>query len=166
MSLEHFRSISMTDKYDPERSIGALVSDLSRLIRRNFNRHVRPSGLTQAQWQAIAYLRRWEGINQAALAELLEIQPISLARLIDRMEAAGWVTRQPDPQDRRAVRLFLTEKAQPVLLEMRTAGTVFQEEALAGISADERDQLIRTLGKIKTNLSSAETRAEPVESGQ
>jgi MarR family transcriptional regulator, transcriptional regulator for hemolysin len=139
--------------YDPERSIGALITDLSRLVRRTFNRHLRDSELTQSQWQAIAYLRRWEGINQAALAELMEIQPITLARLIDRMTAAGWVERRPDPNDRRAVRLFLTDKAQPILANMRAAGTLFQEQALAGVDADERQQLIGLLGRIKTNLS-------------
>lgn len=139
--------------YDPERSIGALIADLSRLVRRTFNRNLRDSELTQSQWQAIAYLRRWEGINQAALAELMEIQPITLARLIDRMAAAGWVERRPDPHDRRAVQLFLTEKAQPILANMRAAGTLFQEQALAGISAEERQQLFDLLGRIKTNLS-------------
>ena len=140
--------------YDPERSIGALIADLSRLVRRTFNRNLRDSELTQSQWQAIAYLRRWEGINQAALAELMDIQPITLARLIDRMAAAGWVERRPDPHDRRAVQLFLTEKAQPILTNMRAAGTLFQEQALAGISAAERQQLFDLLGRIKKNLSS------------
>src|SRR6185369_10730145 len=135
-------------EYDPERSFGMLIGDLSRMLRRNFNRHIRDSGVTQSQWQALAFLRRWEGINQAALADLMEVQPISLARLIDRMEAAGWVERRPDPNDRRAVRLFLTEKAQPILANMRAAGTLFQEQALAGVSADERLQLISLLGRI------------------
>jgi DNA-binding MarR family transcriptional regulator len=69
------------------------------------------------------------------------------------MTAAGWVERRPDPNDRRAVRLFLTEKAQPILANMRAAGTLFQEQALAGISAAERQQLIELLGRIKANLS-------------
>jgi DNA-binding MarR family transcriptional regulator len=133
--------------------VGALITDLSRLIRRTFNRHLRDSELTQSQWQAIAYLRRSESINQAALAELMEIQPITLARLVDRMAAAGWVERRPDPRDRRAVQLFLTEKTQPILANMRAAGTLFQEQALAGIDDAERQQLIATLGKIKANLA-------------
>jgi MarR family transcriptional regulator, transcriptional regulator for hemolysin len=139
--------------YDAERSIGSLITDLSRLVRRTFNRHLRDSELTQSQWQAIAYLRRWQGISQVALAELMEVQPITLARLIDRMAAAGWVERRPDPRDRRAVQLFLTDKAQPILTNMRTAGSLFEEQAMAGIDEAERRQLIATLGKIKTNLS-------------
>jgi hypothetical protein len=71
------------------------------------------------------------------------------------MTAAGWVERRPDPNDRRAVRLFLTEKAQPILANMRAAGTLFQEQALAGVSADERLQLIGLLGRIKANLSNS-----------
>ena len=141
--------------YDAERSIGALITDLSRLLRRTFNRHLRDSELTQSQWQAIAYLRRWEGISQVALAEIMEVQPITLARLIDRMAAAGWVERRPDPRDRRAVQLFLTEKNQPILANMRAAGTLFEEQAMAGISEAERHQLIATLGKIKANLSAS-----------
>ncbi|HSB95776.1 MAG TPA: MarR family transcriptional regulator [Spongiibacteraceae bacterium] len=143
--------------YDAERSIGSLITDLSRLVRRTFNRHLRDSELTQSQWQAIAYLRRWQGINQVALAELMEIQPITLARLIDRMAAAGWVERRPDPRDRRAVQLFLTDKAQPILANMRTAGSLFEEQALAGIDELERQQLIATLGKIKANLASTKS---------
>lgn len=139
--------------YDPERSIGSLITDLSRLIRRTFNRHLRDSELTQSQWQAIVYLRRWQGISQVALAELMEIQPITLARLIDRMAAAGWVERRPDPRDRRAVQLFLADKTQPLLADMRAAGILFQEQALAGVSEAELQQLIATLGKIKANLS-------------
>jgi len=143
--------------YDAERSIGSLITDLSRLVRRTFNRHLRDSELTQSQWQAIAYLRRWQGINQVALAELMEIQPITLARLIDRMAAAGWVERRPDPRDRRAVQLFLTDKAQPILANMRAAGSLFEEQALAGIDELERQQLIATLGKIKANLASTKS---------
>lgn len=146
--------------YDPERSFGALISDLSRLLRRNFNRHIRDSGITQSQWQALAFLRRWEGINQATLADLMEVQPISLARLVDRMEASGWVERRPDPTDRRAVRLFLCEKAQPLLTEMRKSWLEFQAHALAGIDEAELQQTLTTLAKIKANLADGDAVAE------
>lgn len=145
-----------TAPFNPERSFGVLIGDLSRMLRRNFNRHVRDSGITQAQWQALAYLRRWEGINQATLADLMEVQPISLARLIDRMEAAGWVERRPDPKDRRAVRLYLCEKAQPLLLEMRKSWLEFQAKALQGISEPELQQTIDMLVRIKRNLTDAD----------
>jgi DNA-binding MarR family transcriptional regulator len=112
-------------------------------------------GLTQAQWRAIAFLARNEGVNQACLAESLEVQPITLARLIDRMQAAGWVERRTDPEDRRAVRLYLTDKCQPILAEMHERATQMLEAVLSGVSTAARKQLIETLSQIKQNLSEA-----------
>jgi DNA-binding MarR family transcriptional regulator len=108
----------MPNTRDPKRSLGFLLTETARLIRRNFDRRVQPLGLTQTQWRAIAHLKHNEGIKQATLAEILEVQPITLARLIDRMERDGWVERRPDPNDRRAVQLFLTDKVEPVVAQM------------------------------------------------
>lgn len=146
---------------DPLRSTGFLITDVSHLLRRSFNRRVQDLGLTQAQWRAIVHLARAEGMNQAALAEHLEVQPITLARLVDRMQAAGWVERRTDPGDRRAVRLYLTEKCQPILAEMQARATAMLEEALAGVSPAARKHLLEALCKMKQNLSSS----EPGESG-
>jgi DNA-binding MarR family transcriptional regulator len=143
--------------FDPERNVGTLIAEISHLQRRNFNRRARTFGLTQPQWRAITFLRRAEGVNQATMAEVLELQPISLARLIDRMEASGWVERRPDPSDRRAVKLFLTPKAQPFLMEMRSAARETYEQATAGLSAADCEQLLQHLGAIKTNLLNAES---------
>src|SRR3546814_17953597 len=101
--------------YVPERSFGFLFHDCARLTRREFERRARAIGLTRAQWAAIAHLRRNEGCNQSTLADLLDVEPITLARLLDRMETAGWVRRQADPKDRRARPVFLTGKATPPL---------------------------------------------------
>ncbi len=90
-----------------DRTLGFLVSDIARLLRRNMDRRLQSLGLTQAQWRAIVHLSRSEGMTQAMLAESLEIQPITLTRLIDRMESAGWVERRTHPLDRRAVQLYL-----------------------------------------------------------
>ena len=98
-----------------DRILGFLVSDIARLLRRGMDRRLQSLGLTQAQWRAIVHLSRSEGMTQATLAESLEIQPITLTRLIDRMEAAGWVERRPDPTDRRARLIYLTDKAKPLL---------------------------------------------------
>jgi len=117
--------------------------------------------LSQAQWRALAHLARDEGLKQSALAERLEIQPITLTRLIDRMEAAGWVERRSDPADRRAVRLYLTPRAEPVLAEMQRAAAGMLDEALRGLTADERLNLIDALCKMKRNLSEAEGPAVP-----
>lgn len=145
---------------DPQSAVGFLISDVSRLLRRNFNRRVQALGLTQTQWRAIAQLSRNEGINQAGLADALDVQPISLARLIDRMESAGWVERRADPRDRRASQLFLTPKSQPILDEMweRAAETI--EEALKGLSADQRRQVVERLQQMKHNLATAECEAK------
>ncbi|MDP6804677.1 MAG: MarR family transcriptional regulator [Rhodospirillales bacterium] len=145
--------------FDPERSVGFLVHDLSRLLRRNFNRRVQALGLTETQWRAIAQLSRNEGINQATLADLMEVQPITIARLIDRIETAGWVERRPDPTDRRAVQLYLTDKAQPILALMQERASETRERAMAGLLPNVRETLIDTLRHMKRNLVEAEAKA-------
>ena len=87
-----------------KRSFGFLLHDVSRLLRTSFDRHARTIGLTRAQWRVLAHLSRNEGIKQVGLADILEIQPITLARLLDRLGADGWVERRPDPSDRRVKR--------------------------------------------------------------
>lgn len=146
-------------KLRPERSVGFLITDVSHLLRRNFNRRAHALGLSQAQWRALAHISRDEGLKQGELAERLEIQPITLTRLIDRMQAAGWVERRQDPHDRRAARLYLTEKAQPVLAQIQRAAAAMLDEALGGLSAAERRQLVETLCTMKNNLADAEAAA-------
>ena len=136
----------------PRLTIGFALSDVARLMRRNFNRRVQSLGLTQAQWLLLARIARHEGAKQAQLAEILEMQPISIARLIDRMEAAGWVERRPDPNDRRAVNLYLTEKAGPIIDEMWNRADETQALALAGLSPTARDELNLALETMRENL--------------
>src|SRR5207237_4472081 len=93
-------------------ALGFLSHGIARLIRKRFDQRARGLGLTRAQWQVLAHLARHEGINQAGLAEILEIEPITLGRLIDRMEEAGWVERRQHPSDRRARQLYLTAQAE------------------------------------------------------
>ncbi|MFZ5789107.1 MAG: MarR family winged helix-turn-helix transcriptional regulator [Pseudomonadota bacterium] len=143
-------------KYDPERSFGFLLYDAARLLRRDFDRRARSLGLTRAQWSVLAHLARNEGSNQAAVADTLEIEPITLVRLLDRLEAAGWVERRPDPADRRARLLFLTEKAHPVMEQLYALAMETREAALAGFSEAERDQIIDSLSKVRANLSTRE----------
>jgi DNA-binding MarR family transcriptional regulator len=139
-----------------ERSLGFLVVDLARLLRRHMDRRLLSLGLTQAQWRAIVHLARHEGMTQAALAESLEIQPITLTRLIDRMESAGWVERRAHPLDRRAVQLYLTPRSQPILAEMNARGAELLAEATRGINAAAQKQLLDTLERIKLNLVAAD----------
>lgn len=138
--------------HPPRHALGFMLSDVARLLRRNFNRRVQSLGLTQAQWMLLARIARHEGSRQAQLAEILEMQPISVARLIDRMEAAGWVERRKDPTDRRAVNLYLTKKAEPILDELWDRAEETQTIALAGLSTTARSELTKALETIRENL--------------
>ena len=122
------------------------------------DRRLQSLGLTQAQWRAIVHLSRSEGMTQAALAESLEIQPITLTRLIDRMESAGWVERRTHPLDRRAVQLYLTPQSQPILEEMHARAADTLNEATRGVTPRAQRQLVATLEQIKHNLIAAEAR--------
>ncbi len=138
---------------DLDRTLGFVLHDVARLLRKRFDQRARGLGLTRSQWSVLAHLARHEGINQTALAEILEVEPITLARMVDRLETAGWIQRRNDPRDRRARLLFLTEKAHPMLAEMWVLGRQNREEAMAGLSQDCRNRLIETLLLIKANLS-------------
>ena len=143
-----------------KRSFGFLMHDVSRLMRKSFDRRASAIGLTRSQWRVLAHLSRNEGVKQAGLAEILEIKPITLARLLDRLGANGWVERRPDPNDKRARRLFLTDKARPILVELREVALSVREEALSGFDAVEQDRLIDQLRADKENLLSADETAD------
>jgi DNA-binding MarR family transcriptional regulator len=136
----------------PAWDVGFLIGDSSRMLRRIFNERVTPMGLTQAQWRALVHLSRNEGLNQVSLAELLEVQPITVARLIDKLVAAGLVERRPDPNDRRAQRLFLTERAAPVLEHIWEIADEIYQVVLAGLSQGERDALTNLLTRMRSNI--------------
>ncbi|GIK99170.1 MAG: MarR family transcriptional regulator [Alphaproteobacteria bacterium] len=138
---------------DPERSFGFLLHDSARLLRRDFERRARALGLTRAQWAAIAHLRRQEGCNQSTLADLLDVEPITLARLLDRMEAAGLIERRPDPADRRARLVFLTAKAKPLIERLAEFAAETRQNALAGLSPEEQDRFVEALLRVRANLS-------------
>lgn len=143
-------------------TFGFLLHDTARLMRRDFERRSRSSGLTRAQWAVLAYLARSEGTSQAALADTLEIEPITLVRLLDRLESAGWVERRPDPTDRRVRRLYLTETARPLMdgpFQEFAAAT--REAALGGLGEAERRQLTDLLMKVRTNLSGRDPGRDP-----
>lgn len=141
---------------DGERSFGFLLYDSARLLRRNFDRRARPVGLTRAQWSVLANLARNEGIKQAELADILEIQPITLVGLIDRLEAIGMVERHAHPSDRRVRTLHLTRKARPLLARMQALAEETRQDAMAGLSPSEQEHLIDQLNRIRRNLSAHE----------
>lgn len=134
-------------------SLGFLLADVSRLMRRSFDERARTIGITRPQWRVLTTLIRHEGINQGGLAEILEVEPITLCRMVDRLAEAGMVERRADPSDRRAWRLFLTDEARPPLAELRTMAEDLFEEAMAGLSVLEQEQLHGALERIFGNLS-------------
>jgi MarR family transcriptional regulator for hemolysin len=138
---------------DLDPSFGFLVNDVARLLRQRFDQRAQALGLTRTQWRAIAHIGRQEGIHQAALADILEVEPISLARLIDRLEAGGFVERRHDPADRRTWRLYLTPKVHPVSERMRELALETLAEAFAGIESADIAALIERLMRIKGNLA-------------
>jgi DNA-binding MarR family transcriptional regulator len=139
---------------DLDRSFGFLVHDVARLFGRRFNqRALLFLGLTRAQCKVLGYLARNEGINQAGLADLLEIKPMTLVRQIDRMEEDGWIERQPQPGDRRARRLVLTDKARPILARILDLSNEIRTEAFAGMSPQEDRLLLELLRRVHANLS-------------
>jgi DNA-binding MarR family transcriptional regulator len=136
-----------------ELGLGFLVSEVSRLTREQFNLVAHQIGLTLAQARAMAYLARNEGMSQVELSTLLEVQPITLLRQIDRLEAAGLVERRPHPTDRRAQQLFLTVRSRSTLDKIWALGREIQERAFTGMDERERERLIESLQKVKRNLS-------------
>ncbi|MES1989844.1 MAG: MarR family winged helix-turn-helix transcriptional regulator [Pseudomonadota bacterium] len=143
--------MNTTPARNPGLNIGFLVGDTSRMLRRIFNARLTHLGLTQAQWRALAHLSRNEGINQVTLSDLLDVQPITVARFIDKLVEANLVHRRPDPNDRRAQRLFLAEKAQTVLEQIWDVADETYAVVLKGLTETERDTLIELLTRIRTN---------------
>jgi DNA-binding MarR family transcriptional regulator len=136
----------------PDRSIGFLLSDVARLLRRVYDRRVEHLGLTRSQWRVLVHLYRREGCSQTELASILEIEKPTLGGLIDRLEANGWVARRADPGDLRAKRIVLTERVRPVIEDMERLANEVHVEALAGVSADDSAKLLQTLFAMKSNL--------------
>lgn len=137
----------------PERTLGFLVHDVAHLLRKRFEQNARGLGLTRSQWHALAHLVRNEGIQQGALADLMEIEPISLTRIVDRLQHSGLVQRRPDPRDRRVWRLYLTPRAAPMLDAMKEIGALTRQEALVGIGKVDHNRLMRILTQMKANLA-------------
>lgn len=134
-------------------NLGTMIADVSHLMRRAFDERARGIGLSRPQWRVLTMLRRHEGINQGGLAELVEVEPITLCRMVDRLQEANLVERRADPADRRAWRLHLTDKARAILEEMRPMAFGLFEDAMSGLESAERADLFRMLERIRNNLS-------------
>jgi DNA-binding MarR family transcriptional regulator len=130
-----------------------LVNDVARLLRTRFDQYARAHGMTRAQWVIVARLNAIPGLSQNEMASLLEVEPISVGRLIDRLEARGMVERRADPTDRRVRRLHLLPGAQPILDQISRYRDLLGEELLAGVDAEARVQMIDGLLQMKNNLT-------------
>lgn len=135
-----------------ERNFGFLVHDVARLMRMNYDRRVKRLGLTRSQWWVITNLYRNDGLTQSELAETLDIERASLGRLLDRLEANGWVRREPCPRDRRAKRVRLANEVDPVMREMRAIAAELRRDAMSGLTPDEQEAFVDVLLAIKSNL--------------
>ncbi|MDB5413068.1 MAG: MarR family transcriptional regulator [Rubritepida sp.] len=140
---------------DAQPTLGFVLNDVARLLRKRFEQRARGLKLTRAQWQVLAYLSANEGIHQGGLAELLDIEPITLVRILDKLEANEFVERRRHPTDRRIWLLHLTPRAHPVLVQMRAIGNATRQEALDGLADEERARLLRMLTAMKKNLLEA-----------
>jgi MarR family transcriptional regulator for hemolysin len=137
------------------RDLAFTISDVARLLKTLANQRAARFGMTRAKWAVLSRLDRFEGIHQSELAEMLDLQPISLTRLLDGLCESRLVDRRPDPADRRANRLFLTPEARPLLKSLTDLGEELMEDALAGLGPAELDSLFVGLSLIKENLREA-----------
>ena len=129
-------------------------------MRRAFDARARAIGVTRAQWQVLSTLRRHEGINQGGLAEQLDVEPITVCRMVDRLQEADLVERRPDAADRRSWRLYLTPRAAQLLEQLRPLAEALIEEALDSIADSDREALTQLMLQVRANL--ARSLIEPV----
>jgi MarR family transcriptional regulator, transcriptional regulator for hemolysin len=135
-------------------SFGYVLKDTSKLYVQRFEERARELGLTLPQCKALAYLSRSEGMSQVELASSAEIDPMTMVRILDRMELDGWVERRADPDDRRARRLYLKPKSKPLLEAIDRVSMATRDEAMAGLSENEANLLMTALQKVRHNIAS------------
>ena len=133
------------------------IGETASALRRFYDRRARHLGVTRAQWRVMAVLARQPGSKQVELAERLDMEPITLSRILDKLEQAGHVRRLPDPADRRAWRLELTAKACPLHKELMTLAAEVAVDAFAGLSDAQIDQVRGILATVRDNVTCAET---------
>src|SRR5215468_2821813 len=131
------------------------INDVARMIRTYADQKARQFGITRAQWVVLVRLDRFEGLKQSELADMLDLQPITLTRLLDRLSANGLIERRPDPDDRRANRLFLTPAAGPLMEHLNALGEEVMAEVLEDIDAGALEATVEVLGRAKENLRRA-----------
>ncbi|MEO7014666.1 MAG: MarR family transcriptional regulator [Dokdonella sp.] len=148
----------------PDNSFAYTLHDVTCLFRKHFDRRAIRFDLTRAQWRALKSIRRREGLSQTELAEFLEMEPIAVGRVIDRLAAAGFVERRADPNDRRRWCLHLTAKAHDVTDDMEVLASELRHESLAGVTQADFEAFERVLTKIRANLAAIESSNKSTES--
>jgi MarR family transcriptional regulator, transcriptional regulator for hemolysin len=138
------------------------VVETARLIRREANRRAAALGATGAQWRVLARLSLRNGVRQVDLAESLDVEPITLCRMVDRLEEAGLVERRRDAEDRRAWRIHLTPAAEPVIEQLREMTGTFNDDLLDGIAEADARTVRRVLDQLRRNLDRVERPLEAV----
>jgi MarR family transcriptional regulator for hemolysin len=141
---------------NPLRTFGFLLKETSRLYGERFEQRARALGLTLPQCKVLVYLADHEGISQVQLAELTDLEPMTLVRTLDYLESRGWLERRKDPVDRRARRLYLKPKGKPLLDDIWHLIALTRREAFAGIPRKHADLVIELLAKIHGNFTSLE----------
>ena len=140
---------------NPRREFAFLISDVARLLRNHADQRARQFGMTRAQWAVLARLESNEGLKQSELAELMEMQPITLTRLIDKLCDNGWIERRGDENDRRVNRLYLRKAARPLLGKLAGLRSELTATALEGINPADAHRLLAQLESIKENVRNA-----------
>lgn len=136
-------------------NFGYLLGETARILKRRFDDYARANGITHTQWMVLIALLRREGINQTQLAQYIEVEPITLCRMLDRLQAAGLVNRVEDSTDRRARVLFLTDEAKNILQRLRGYGAQVLAEMSLGVSEDQIQQFTSTINQFRSNLLNA-----------
>jgi DNA-binding MarR family transcriptional regulator len=141
----------VTVSTDKLKHFGFLIKDLTRRYVQRFEHHAQETSLTLTQCKVLVHLERNEGVSQARLAELTDMDAMPMVRILDRMEADKMLERRPDPADRRARRLYLTKKSKPLLDEVWRLVDVTRAEMFAGLTKSERDTFMRILEQVHDN---------------
>jgi len=142
-------------KLPVQREFAFQIMDVARLLKTYADQRARQFGISKAQWTVLVRIERQEGLKQSELADMLDLQPISLTRVLDRLAENGLIERRPDPNDRRANRLYLTPAARPMLNHLSVLATDMMKTVLEGLDAATIDRTLRDLGLVKDNLRTA-----------
>jgi MarR family transcriptional regulator, transcriptional regulator for hemolysin len=144
-----------------KREIAFTIMDVARMLKTYADQRARGFGISRAQWAVLIRIDRTEGLKQSELAEILDLQPISLTRLLDRLAANGLIERRADPHDRRANRLYLAPAAKPLIAQLAELGHEMMDTVLDGLDESANARLLSDLNAIKDNLRAAISRNAP-----